>query len=304
MEDAERAARRVPGWERLALAIEPITTGLTNRNFRVTLPDGTTWVIRLPGERTEVLGIDRAGEAAAAARADELGVGPPVLGALPGVGTLVTRFVAGHHLEPDAFASRFDAVIPLIRRFHDSGPITGRFPVFRIVEAHARDAAALGVPVPRVYEALRSDIARIEHALAAALVPDAPCHNDLLPANVLFGDDGDGERAWLLDWEYAGMNDPWFDLGNLAANAALDDDGERRLVELYAGVATAAHVARLRLMKIVSELREGMWAVVQQGISTLTHVDFVAYAGEHLERCASMAADRRVERWLADAAAG
>ena len=100
------------------------------------------------------------------------------------------------------------------------------------------------------------------------------------------------------------MNDAFFDLGNLAVNAGLDPEAERHLVGLYSGAVTPSAWGRLQLMKIMSELREGMWAVVQQGISTLTHVDFVAYADEHLERCASMFADARVERWLDDAAGG
>ena len=84
--------RRIPGWERAEPTVTPIETGITNRNFRVDL-DGRSYVVRIPGERTELLGIDRAGEAEAARRAAELGIGPPVVGELPGVGTLVTEFV-------------------------------------------------------------------------------------------------------------------------------------------------------------------------------------------------------------------
>ena len=295
----EALARRVPGWVDLALVVVSIDAGITNRNYKVTLPDGTAWMLRLPGERTEVLGIDRACEAEAAARADALDIGPPVLGLLPGVGTLVTRFLPGGHVtDPVAFAARLPEVVPLLRRFHASGPIAGRFPIFRVVEWHERDARANGVPTPAGFEALHERARAVERAFAAAPTAPVPCHNDLLPANVLF----DGERAWLLDWEYAGMNDPWFDLGNLAVNAQLDTDAERRLLELYAGAVTPARWARLQLMKIMSDFREGMWAVVQQGISTLTTIDFVAYADEHLERCRTRFAHPDAERWIADAA--
>lgn len=296
---AEAAARRVPGWADLPLRLDPVDIGITNRNYRVTLPDGTAWMVRLPGERTEVLGIDRACEAEAARRADELGIGPPVLGALPGVGTLVTRFVGGAHA-PDgaAFAARLDALVPLLRAFHGSGPIAGRFPIFRVVEWHERDARAHGVPTPGRWPALHERALDVERAFLASPDPEAPCHNDLLPANVLF----DHDRVWLLDFEYAGMNDPAFDLGNLAVNAGLDEAAEERLLRLYHGAVTARTWARLQLMKILSELREGLWAAVQQGISTLTTIDFVAYADEHLDRCAELFADPRVPGWLADAA--
>ena len=291
----------MPGWADVPLVLEAIETGITNRNYKLTLPDGSAWVVRLPGERTSVLGIDRACEAEAARRADALGIGPPVLGELPGVGTLVTRFVPGGHVTDLAdFAARLDTVVPALRTFHSSGPVAGQFPIFRVVEWHERDARAHGVATPAPWPVLHEKAARVERALAAVPEPPVPCHNDLLPANLLF----DGARAWLLDFEYAGMNDAFFDLGNLAVNAGLDPEAERRLVELYCGAVTPRAWGRLQLMKIMSELREGMWAVVQQGISTLTHVDFVAYADEHLERCAALFADLRVERWLADVATG
>ena len=292
-------ARRVPGWGDLPLAIEPIELGITNRNYKVTLPDGAAYMLRVPGERTEVLGIDRACEAEAARRADALGIGPPVLCELPGVGTLVTRFVAGRHASDDAeFAGRLPEVVAALRAFHSSGPIGGRFPIHRVVEWHARDASSRGVNAPEIYDELHARSAEIEAAFADAPAPPAPCHNDLLPANVLF-DEG---RVWLLDFEYAGMNDVFFDLGNLAVNSRLDDAARDALLVAYFGAVTPARWARLHLMMVMSELREGMWGVVQQAISTLTHVDFVAYADERLGNCASLCATREFGRWLADAA--
>jgi thiamine kinase-like enzyme len=155
------------------------------------------------------------------------------------------------------------------------------------------------VATPARWDALHERALEVERAFAASPDAEVPCHNDLLPANVLF----DADRAWLLDFEYAGMNDAAFDLGNLAVNAGLDEAAEERLLRLYHGTVTARTWARLQLMTIMSDLREGLWAVVQQGISTLTTIDFVAYADEHLDRCAARFADPRVPGWLADAAA-
>ena len=129
-------------------------------------------------------------------------------------------------------------------------------------------------------------------------MPAVPCHNDLLPANVLFGPG----RAWLLDFEYAGNNDRWFDLGNLSVNAALDPDDDEHLLRRYLGAPPAPrHRARLQLMKVMSELREGMWATVQRAISTLD-TDFDAYARERFTSASRLVADPAYERWLADAA--
>jgi thiamine kinase-like enzyme len=297
---AEQLARLLPGWQDVPLQFEPIALGITNRNYRVTLPDGTSYVVRIPGERTEVLGIDRSCEAQAARRAADLGIGPPVFGELPGVGTLVTQFVSGRHAVDDAeFARKLTAVVSALRRFHHSGPLDGQFPIHRVVEWHARDAARHGVDPPPIYRELHDESMAIEAAFARAPTPAAPCHNDLLPANVLF----DGDRVWLLDFEYAGMNDVFFDLGNLAVNSHLSGDDDDALLVAYFGAVTPARRARLQLMKIMSELREGMWAVVQQAISTLTNVDFVAYADERLSNCARLCGRHEFGRWLTEAAA-
>lgn len=243
---------RVPEWAGCDLDIRPLHGGITNRNFVVTV-DGAEWVVRIPGERTELLGIDRANEREAAERAAQLGIGPPVLGELPGVHTLITRLVPGHHLEHAHFTERLADVVPMLRAFHGSGALRGAFPIHRVVEWHARDAATHGVMPPGAYERLHQASRRIEQAFQASPMAPVPCHNDLLPANVLFADD----RVWLLDFEYAGMNDVFFDLGNLSINAGLTEPAEHELLRLYFDTTTPTHWARMQLMKVMSEFREG-----------------------------------------------
>jgi thiamine kinase-like enzyme len=294
--DVERLVRESSLFAGETVQIRPLHGGITNRNYVVTTEAGE-YVVRIPGERTELLGIDRAYEAEAAGRAAAMGIGPDVLGLFEQVGTLVTELVEGHHLEPVAFGERIGDVVDLVRRFHSSGPLGGGFPIHRIVEWHARDASAHGVMAPTSYERLHQQSRRIEAAFAKAPMALVPCHNDLLPSNVLFG----AQRVWLLDFEYAGMNDRFFDLGNLSVNSALAHVDDERLLTLYFGRVTKASWARLQLMKMMSEFREGMWAVVQQAISTLD-TDFVSYAKERLGNCERLAARPEFETWLADAA--
>jgi thiamine kinase-like enzyme len=286
---------QVPQWRGKPVSIRPLGGGVTNRNYAVAVDDGE-WVVRVPGERTDVLGIDRANEREAAIRAADLGIAPPVLGELPGVHTLITQLVPGGHLETLHFVERLPEVIVQLKRFHASGPLQGAFPVHRVVEWHARDAASHGVMPPSSYERLHQQSRRIEAAFAAAPTSKVPCHNDLLPANVLFDD----QRVWLLDFEYAGMNDVFFDLANLSVNSELNDEADERLVRSYFGSVTASRWARLQLMKMMSEFREGMWAVVQQAISTLD-TDFVGYAEDRLRNCERIASRPDFERWLDDA---
>src|SRR6185436_4205870 len=126
---------------------------------------------------------------------------------------------------------------------------------------------------------------RIEGALAAAPAPLTTCHNDLLNANFLL----EGDHTWIVDYEYAGMGDPFFDLGNLAVNNDLDAEADELLLALAAGEVRDRHRARLALMRLMSDFREAMWGVVQQAISTLDE-DFVAYAAKHFDRLLTNAA--------------
>jgi thiamine kinase-like enzyme len=287
--------RRVPGWHDADPVIAPLEGGITNRNFRVEI-DGAAFVVRLPGERTDLLGIDRAGEAAASSIAADLGIGPPIRAELPGVGTLVTEFVGGTAATTEALLApgALENVAGMIRRLHASGPIATSFPIFRVVEAHARDAAANGVDPPAVYAELHEAAAMIEAAFDPQLLEATLCHNDLLPANVLLTP----RRLWIIDYEYAGMNHAVFDLANLSVNCDFDAAADRRLLEAYDGDVSTRRLAELALMKVMSELREGMWAVVQQAISTLTHVDFGDYAATRLEHCRELCADERFATWL------
>ncbi len=293
----EALLRMVPGWQGSEISIAPLHGGITNTNF-VARIDGEPRVVRVPGERTELLGIDRANEAEAAVRAASLGIGPAVIATLPEIETLITALVPGGHLDPEPFTRRLAQVVELLHTFHDSGPLDGAFPIHRVVEWHARDAVEQGGIVPAAYDRLHAQSERIEQAFEVSPQASVPCHNDLLPGNVLFEDSG---RAWLLDFEYAGMNDRFFDLGNLSVNCGLDASADEELLRLYFGEATPSRWARLQLMKMMSEFREGMWAVVQQAISTLD-TDFVKYAAERLGNCERLAAQPQFEQWLVDAA--
>ena len=127
-----------------------------------------------------------------------------------------------------------------------------------------------------------------------------PCHNDLLNANFI----DDGARIRIVDWEYAGMGDPFFDLGNFSINHELEPEADAELLAAYAGERPTRRRWRgSTLMRVVSDFREAMWGVLQQGICTLD-VDFVAYAAEHFDRLLTVAARPAFERALAEAAGG
>jgi thiamine kinase-like enzyme len=253
-------------WPGAAAVVEPLGGGITNHNFKVEV-GGEAFVLRISGKDTELLGIDRGHEHAASLVAAGLGVGPDVVAFVEGC--LVTRFVGGQPAERVAPADAGG----LLRTIHDGPAIPSRFDSFRVVEEYHDLAEERGVPVPSAYEEASGRAAEIEVRRGAA--PARPCHNDLLAANFI----DDGSRLWLVDWEYAGMGDPFFDLGNFAANHELDGGGERELLSAYGSDDLEA----LHDMRFMSDFREAMWGVVQQGISELDF-DFAGYADRHFER--------------------
>nr|MBA3303866.1 aminoglycoside phosphotransferase family protein [Acidimicrobiia bacterium] len=188
-------------------------------------------------------------------------------------------------------------VAALLRVVHGGPAIAATFDWYRVPQDYAATARAQGVEVPAAYEQVMDVAGRVRVAFASSPEATCPCHNDLLAANFLLADDG----LRLVDWEYAGMNDRYFDLGNFAVNNDLDLDGDVALVEAYFGGVTGRRLARLRLMRVISDLREAMWGVVQAGVSTLG-VDFLGYAEEHFERSLENASRPGFSRLLEDAA--
>jgi thiamine kinase-like enzyme len=301
-EELVRAMQRVPDLAGRPLALEPLSGGITNRNFLVAAEGlRERYVIRLAGNDTHLLGISREVEHAATVAAAGVGVGPEVIAFIRPEGFLVTRFIEGTGLPPE-MVHRPDTlrrVADALRRFHEGPPIPGLFIPLRIVEAYRALALGRGVRIPPEYEVAASIARRIELALLVNPVELRPCHNDLLNGNFI----DDGSRIRIVDWEYAGLGDPFFDLGNFSVNHDLTPDEDQLLLEAYdGGEPTRARQAHLRLMRVVSDFREAMWGVLQQGISTLD-VDFRAYAQEHFDRLIANASTPAFERALREVAA-
>jgi len=271
-------------WPGRRATVTALSGGITNHNFRVDV-DGASYVLRLGGADTHLLGIDRQVERGANARAAEVGVGPAVERFVEPEGWLVTRFIDGRPiaLEEMREPRNIRRVALALRRFHDAEAIAGRFDAHAVVEEYAREAAELGVEIPEAYAAAHETSERIR----ATRGPQAlvPCHNDLLNANFL--DDG---SIRIVDWEYAGMGDRFFDLANLSVNHEFGEDEDRALLEAYFGEVTDSALRDQRQMKFMSDFREAMWGVLQSGISELDF-DFNGYADKHFKRMQSWIRD-------------
>jgi thiamine kinase-like enzyme len=279
---------RIPELAGRSLTLTPISGGLTNRNFLVEAAGVVErHVLRLAGNDTHLLGISRELEHAATVAAAGVGVGPEVTAFLRPEGYLVTRFIDGAPVSTDAMhdAATLTRVADSLRRVHGGPPVPGLFDPLRIAALYAALARARGAEPPPQWERAERVGRDIERVCLASHQPMTPCHNDLLNANLI----DDGVRIRIVDWEYAGMGDPWFDLGNLAANHDLTGAEAAHLARAWCGrTPTPADLGRLELMRVASDIREGMWGVLQQAISVLD-VDFPAYAAQHLDRALARA---------------
>lgn len=288
MEARVRAAcAEVPMLHGKGLDLKELGGGLTNVNYQVSA-DGVACVVRIFGENTELLGIDRIRETECHRAAAAAGVASQVIAFLPQHRALVTQFIEGKVLTA-ADAHRPEilrCIAQALRRCH-------RHPV----EAHLGAFSALAVI--RQYHQLASDrrarlpaelpeclaiLEGIENELKGGPAP-CLCHNDLLAEN--FIDQGGTLR--IIDWEYGGLGDPFFDLGNFAVNTGLTEVEERLLLTEYFGAARPEDLRRLRLMRLVSDMREAMWSFLQDTISTL-HKDYFGRGREHLARFRTAAA--------------
>jgi thiamine kinase-like enzyme len=278
-------------WPGRSATILELGGGITNRNYRIEV-DGGVYVLRMGGARTELLGIDRAVEHAASLRAHEVGIGPEVVAFVPSRGWLVARFIEGRAIPVEQMRRppTLGRVAMALRAFHSAAAIPGRFDPHAVIDDYAAKALAYDVRIPPEFGPAREVSERIRAARGPQEL--VPCHDDLLNANFL--DDGD---IRIVDWEYAGMGDRFFDLANFSVNHEFGVDDDRRLLAEYFGAEREHDLAALRLMRFMSDFREAMWGVLQSGISDLDF-DFHGYAHKHFTRMLASASAPEFESYL------
>jgi thiamine kinase-like enzyme len=266
------------GLARGRVSIEQVSGGLSNHNFAVNA-SGEAYFVRLCQDRS-LLGIDRRNEMVCHQAASLRDLAPEIIHHERGL--LITRFIEGRTLDPLALRdpAMLSRLAALLGHLHEGWDVlTGEilyFCPFQTVRTYARTAARLKAALPPDIGGLLEDL----RGLARRIAPFRPvlCHNDLMPANLI----DDGDRLWLVDWEYGGAGHPLFDLANASANAALSDEQDRALLEAYRGRLDAKDIAELRIFKAVSLLRESLWSAIQTVASDI-EFDYRRYALENLE---------------------
>lgn len=290
IDDARTVLDLMPAFKGKHTNIVKLGGGLTNRIYKLDA-EGQSYVLRVFGSGTEHLGIDRDRERACSEAVASVGLGAEVAAFLPVLspppiegfcGALVVRFLQGNLLKNEAVQNpeTLKRIAGTIKKLHDA-PIDEKvsvFCVFATIADYAEKAAGRKVNVPAEMADALTVMNRIKAEVGSA-EPLCLAHNDLLAGN--FVDDGTTMR--VIDWEYGGRGDRFFDLGNFAANMNLTDEQERILLQAYFGEVRPEHLRRLKFMRLASDLREATWSYLQSALSKLD-IDYAARGREYLSR--------------------
>jgi thiamine kinase-like enzyme len=299
MSQVDDAIARVSLWKGREVKVSQLSGGLTNENYLVE-SEGQKYVMRIPGQSTELLSIDRANEVYNTKAAATTGIGPRVLEHVPGLDLLVLEFIAGKTMSAAALQSQEmpARMASSFRRLHASPRFLQDFNMFRLIETYLGIVDEHGVTIPDGYRDWLPTIAMIERATAAGVLPNVPCHNDLLCENFI----DDGEALRIVDYELSGNNDPCFDLGNTAQEAEFDQDLRGALCTAYFGHDDLQQLARMNLFALMSDVGWTLWGAIQASISAV-EFDFRAYYTGRWERAMEVLRSDRFPRWLEEAAA-
>jgi len=277
--------------------VEPLPGGLTNRNYKVTTPDGAYVLRHSNPSSADELAVDRRAEYENSVRAAATGVGAPVVDFLPDDGVLVVGFLEGEsltdaHLQQPGILARIAAAC---RRLHAGEPFVNRFDMFELQADYLGRVQRRGFRLPRGYLDHADAVARIRQAMGTRPVAPLPCNNDLLAANFI----DDGRTVFIIDYEYSGNNDPYFELGNIWSECHLTLDQLEELVGQYDDAPSHSHLARARLWGLLSQYGWTLWASIQDATSTIGF-DFWSWGMEKYERAESTFAGPDLERLLRD----
>jgi thiamine kinase-like enzyme len=275
----EAAIARISDWEGLEVKYETLGGGITNHNYVVTvtgrddLPWGGKYVMRIPGQGSDLF-IDREVEHKNALAASEAGVSPPVLYSLEPEMCTVVPFIEAQTMHPEDLAGhrdRLEKVVDAVRQYHDRATFVNEIYVFDMIREYMEMARSVDAPFPEDIDWMLALGDDIEQAMKRHEPASVACHCDLLSENFMLEPGG---KMWVIDWEYGGQTDPYFDLGDFCVEHPLSEEEERFIITRYCGAFDEDAYARMMLHKIVADLWWSIWAWIQVRLSK---IDFDFY---------------------------
>jgi thiamine kinase-like enzyme len=296
----EQVVENIADWRGQSIEVQPISGGLTNTNYRVDVA-GTPYVVRIPGESTELLAINRENEYYNTKAAAEAGAGAKIAYYLPDLQVMVLEYIYGETMSIQALQrpGMPTRIAQSLKMLHAGPCFLTDFNMFRLTEYYLKIAQEYEVRIPAGYPERMPAIQQIEKALLANPLPTVPCNNDLLAENYI----DDGKILRTIDFEYSGNNDPCFELGNTCQEQQYD---EPRIVEMcaaYFGEPYPDKLARMKLNMIMSDVGWTLWAAIQAKISTIDF-DFWGWAVERWARAEAKMDSAEFPGWLQDVGGG
>lgn len=276
----EQVVERVALWRGDQVEVVALSGGLTNQNHLVTRGD-ERFVVRIPGESTQLLAIDRANERHNAEAAATTGISPPILEYLEYWSVMVLGFIDGRTMSSERLRhpSMPARIAASLHRLHAAPRFLEDFDMFRTAEYYLGIAAERDVRIPDGFRDRMETVADVERVLAVHAQPHVPCHNDLLAENYI----DDGRQLWIIDFEYSGNDDPCFELGDTAQECGYDAEQRAALCAAYFGRDDPIQLARMELYAMMADVGWTLWAAIQAKISTIDF-DFWGWAVERWDR--------------------
>lgn len=292
----DEVVAKVDDWKNKEIKIEQLSGGLTNTNYKV-LVNEKPFFVRVPGESTELLAIDRTNEYHNTNSAANVGVAPKILNYFPQYNVMILEFLDGKTMSKDLLNADGmpTRMAQAIKRLHTAERFYSDFNMFRLTEYYLNLCRERTIKIPDGYLERMPTVNQIEKAMSVKPLATVPCNNDLLAENYI----DDGNQLWLIDYEYSGNNDPTFELGNTCQEMQFNDEQIKEVCAAYFGEATPSLIAHMKLNMIMSDVGWGLWAAIQANISTIDF-DFWGWAIERWGRAVEKMDSAEFQAWLKD----
>jgi thiamine kinase-like enzyme len=277
-------------------SVTELSGGLTNRNLAIE-SDGTKYVARISSNSSDLLNINREDEYKNTILAAEVGIGATVHDYLPGQGLLLISYINGKTFGAQDIANNLPRVAKSVRTLHSAKPFVSDFNMFTLQKRYLDIVQSNNFIYPDKYLDYEGQIADLKKALSVLPSEIVPCNNDLLPGNFI----DDGDKIWLIDYEYSGNNDACFELGNIWAEAFLEYDALVELIDSYYGTHRPEKIARAWLQSLMAKYGWTLWAAIQASISDIDF-DFRAWGGEKFDLAQSQFSSELFKKSLIAAA--
>jgi thiamine kinase-like enzyme len=287
--------KKVDIWAGKEVHCETLSGGITNHNYICTV-DGKKYVLRIPGAGTDAF-IDRGNELSSSIAAAESGNSPEVLCAIKPEDAMVIPFIEGEVLHPDTVVAKDAHVVKIVsalKQVHEKAVFEAETNVFDMTRRYIRQAEDVNAFFPDDFKWMLAIGEKIENAMARNQVEAVACHNDLLSENFIIDTDG---KMWILDWEYSGMNDPYFDLGDFAVEHPLSPAQQKLIIETYCSEYRHHRFCRMMLHQFTADLLWSQWAMIQDRLSKLDF-DFYTYGLSRYSRLRDNYYNRDFSSWL------